>query len=149
MKIQHILVPTDFSQFSDLAIKEASFFCQVFGARLTLMHVFTMAEVNALTSIPGNPWENVVNQIQSDMKQQFMNNCDTFQDEEKVSFEVSVGEPAEEVVKHAEENSVDLIVMGTHGRTGIAGIFLGSVAVEMIKKTCIPITVVKCAPTIH
>jgi nucleotide-binding universal stress UspA family protein len=39
--------------------------------------------------------------------------------------------------------------MGTHGRTGFASIFLGSVTVDVIKKTCIPVTVVKCVTALH
>lgn len=149
MIISHILVPTDFSPFSDLAIKEASFFCKVFGARFTLIHVLTLSEVNALTSEPGNPWENVVQQIQNDMKQEYSNHASECKDVEKLTLEVSVGEPAEEIVKFSEQNKVDLIVMGTHGRTGFASIFLGSVTVDVIKKTCIPVTVVKCVTALH
>ena len=67
----------------------------------------------------------------------------------KSILEVLVGEPAEEIVKFAEENQVNLIIMGTHGRTGLASIFLGSVTVDVIKKTCIPVTVIKCLSALH
>jgi len=149
LKISHILVPIDFSPFSDFAIQEASFFCKVFGAKLTLIHVLTLLEVNALTSEPGNPWENVIQQIQNDMQQKYSKHASECKNEEKLVLEVLVGEPAEEIVKYSEQNEVDLIVMGTHGRTGFASIFLGSVAIDVIKKTCIPVTIVKCVTALH
>jgi len=149
LNISHILIPTDFSPFSDLAIQKASYFCKVFGAKLTIAHVLTLGEVNALTSEPGNPWENVIQQIQNDMQQEYDKNAMECQDEVHPNLEVLVGEPAEEIVKFAEENKVDLIVMGTHGRTGIASIFLGSVTVDVIKRTCIPVMVIKCVEALR
>lgn len=149
MKISHILVPTDFSPFSDLAIQNAAFFCKVFDAQLTLAHVLTLSEVNALTSEPGNPWENVIQAIQNNMQQEYNKNSSEYQLGKNPILEVLVGEPAEEIVKFAEENQVNLIIMGTHGRTGLASIFLGSVTVDVIKKTCIPVTVIKCLSALH
>ncbi|MCX7668223.1 MAG: universal stress protein, partial [Atribacterota bacterium] len=58
MEISHILVPTDFSLFSDLAIKKATALAKIFQAKITVLHVLTLSEVNGLTSQPGNPWEN-------------------------------------------------------------------------------------------
>lgn len=149
LKISHILVPTDFSPFSDLAIQNAAFFCKVFDAQLTLAHILTLGEVNALTSEPGNPWENVIQAIQNDMQQEYNKNSSECQLGKKPILEVLVGEPAEEIVKFAEESQVDMIIMGTHGRTGLASIFLGSVTVDVIKRTCIPVTVIKCLSALH
>jgi len=145
MEISHILVPTDFSPFSDLAIQNAAFLAEKFGAKMTIIHVLTLAEVNALTSQPGNPWENVVLNIQNDMKEEFQKNAASCTLSEEPALEVAVGEPAEEIAKFAEENGANLIVMGTHGRTGLASIFLGSVTIGVIKRTCLPVMVVKCA----
>ena len=145
MEISHILVPTDFSPFSDLALEHAASLAEKFGAKITILHVLTLAEVNALTSQPGNPWENIVLKIQNNMREEFENNAGNYSIVEEPVLEVAVGEPAEEIAKFAEENGVNLIVMGTHGRTGLASIFLGSVTIGVIKKTCLPIMVVKCA----
>jgi universal stress protein A len=143
LELKHLMVPTDFSKFSDLAIRYASFLAKSFNARLTLLHVLTVSEVNALTSQPGNPWENVVEEFNNRMYEEFLDN--TIDKEAiTVNFEVAVGDPAEEIAKFAENNDVDMLVMGTHGRTGLASIFLGSVTVGVIKRTCVPVTVVKC-----
>lgn len=144
MNIQHILVPTDFSSFSDLAIQNASFLREKFEARITLLHVLTPLEADALVSQPGNPWENVVLRIRNEMAKEVERNATSSIPEGQLDLEVVVGEPAEEIVRFARENKVDLIVMGTHGRTGLASVFLGSITVGVIKRTCIPVMVVKC-----
>jgi nucleotide-binding universal stress UspA family protein len=83
------------------------------------------------------------------MQQEYNKNSSECQLGKNPILEVLVGEPAEEIVKFAEENQVNLIIMGTHGRTGLASIFLGSVTVDVIKKTCIPVTVIKCLSALH
>lgn len=143
MQVQHILVPTDFSPFSDLALRVAVSLQAKFQARITLLHVLTPLEAEALTSQPGNPWENVVLRIQNEMVREVEENAPGLS-QDMVRLEVVVGEPAEEIARFAEENGVDLIVMGTHGRTGLASIFLGSVTIGVIKRTCVPVMVVKC-----
>ena len=148
MEISHILVPTDFSPFSDLALEHAASLAEKFGAKITILHVLTLAEVNALTSQPGNPWENIVLKIQNNMREEFEKNAGNYSIVEEPVLEVAVGEPAEEIAKFAEENGVNLIVMGTHGRSGLASIFLGSVTIGVIKKTCLPVMVEKCAESL-
>lgn len=143
MQVQHILVPTDFSPFSDLALQVAASLQAKFQARITLFHVLTPLEAESLTSQPGNPWENVVLRIQNEMVREIEENAPGLS-QDMVRLEVVVGEPAEEIVRFAEENGIDLIVMGTHGRTGLASIFLGSITIGVIKRTCIPVMVVKC-----
>lgn len=145
MEISHILVPTDFSLFSDLAIKKAISLGKIFQAKITVLHVLTLSEVNVLTSQPGNPWENVVLQIQNDMMEEVRKVADPSFDLGKISLEVVAGEPVEEIARFADEGKVDLIIMGTHGRTGLVSVFLGSVTIGVIKKTCVPVMVVKCA----
>jgi len=143
MTIKHILVPTDFSPFSDLALRVVSSLQEKFNARVTVLHVLTPLEADTLTAQPGNPWENVVLRIQNTMTEEVEKNAPSLS-KELVNLEVVVGEPAEEIARFAEENGVDLIVMGTHGRTGLAGILLGSVTMGVIRRTCIPVMVVKC-----
>ncbi|MGC8777373.1 MAG: universal stress protein [Candidatus Caldatribacteriaceae bacterium] len=145
MEISHILVPTDFSPFSDLAIQKAALLSETFRARVTVLHVLTLSEVNVLTSQPGNPWENVVLQIQNDMMEEVRKVVTPSFDLSRITLEVVAGEPVEEIARLAEEGKADLIIMGTHGRTGLASVLLGSVTIGVIRKTCIPVMVVKCS----
>jgi nucleotide-binding universal stress UspA family protein len=57
-----------------------------------------------------------------------------------------VGPPAETIVEVAEREGAELIVMGTHGRTGLARLLMGSVAEEVVRKAKCPVLTVKSAP---
>jgi nucleotide-binding universal stress UspA family protein len=56
---------------------------------------------------------------------------------------VEVGRPAREIVEYAEEEEIDHIVMGSHGRSGVARILLGSVAETVVRRSPVPVTVVR------
>ena len=62
-----------------------------------------------------------------------------------VEFEIetAVGSPAREVVRYAEENDVDHIVVGSHGREGVSRVLLGSVAEKIVRRAGVPVTVVR------
>jgi nucleotide-binding universal stress UspA family protein len=56
---------------------------------------------------------------------------------------VEVGRPARKIVEHAEEDGIEHIVMGSHGRSGVARILLGSVAETVVRRSPVPVTVVR------
>ena len=62
-----------------------------------------------------------------------------------VEFEIetTVGRPAREVVEYAEKNDVDQIIVGSHGRAGVSRVLLGSVAEEIVRRSSVPVTVVR------
>lgn len=64
---------------------------------------------------------------------------------EDVEFrtEVTVGKPAREVVKYAEEHGIDQIIVGNHGRSGVSRVLLGSVAEQIVRRSPVPVTVVR------
>lgn len=61
----------------------------------------------------------------------------------KVKAESSLGKPAEEIVKSANKNKVDLIVMASHGRSGVSRWAYGSVAEKVLRSSCVPVLLVK------
>ena len=61
----------------------------------------------------------------------------------KVKTESSMGKPAEEIVNYAKKNKVDLIVMASHGRSGVNRWAYGSVADKVLRSTCVPVLLVK------
>src|SRR4030043_2496 len=61
----------------------------------------------------------------------------------KVKAESSLGKPAEEIVNFANKNRIDLIVMASHGRSGISRWAYGSVAEKVLRSSCIPVLLVK------
>ncbi|MFC7213134.1 universal stress protein [Saliphagus sp. GCM10025334] len=66
-------------------------------------------------------------------------------DEEDVEFriETAVGDPAREIVEFAEDNAVDHIIVGSHGRQGVSRVLLGSVAEKVVRRAPMPVTVVR------
>ncbi|MFC6764298.1 universal stress protein, partial [Natrinema soli] len=56
---------------------------------------------------------------------------------------VVVGQPADAIVDHATENEIDLIVVGSHGRTGFSRVLLGSVAERIARQAPVPVTIVR------
>jgi nucleotide-binding universal stress UspA family protein len=115
VQIREILFATDFSAQSEHAFLAALSLAQHFGARLHLLHVVHRApeEASARARLQAFAEERVA----------------------PVPFAVAVatGVPAAEIVHQAARDKVDLIVMGTHGRTGLAHVVLGSVAERVMR----------------
>lgn len=61
----------------------------------------------------------------------------------KYEFHISVGDPADTIVRFAKENGFQQIVMGTHGRGGVTGLLLGSVASKTLAQSPVPVLIVK------
>lgn len=61
----------------------------------------------------------------------------------ELETEIEVGRPSRTIVRYAEENDVDHIVMGSHGRSGVARVLLGSVAETVVRRSPVPVTVVR------
>ncbi len=122
--IRQILFASDFSPHSDHAFDAALALAQHFGARLHLFHVVD------------HPQEQEAARA----------HLNAFAHERVAAAEFTVatatGSPASQIVKHAEREKVDLIVMGTHGRTGLAHVVLGSVAETVVRHApCLVLTI--------
>jgi universal stress protein A len=129
ISLREILAATDFSGHSHQAFEAALALAQHFGARLHVLHVISdpskkemaQAQLDALT------------EEQSDVI--------------KIVRTVSVGHAASEIVKYAGREKIDLIVLGTHGRGGLARVLMGSVA-ETVVRTA-PCQVLTIGPQAH
>ena len=142
MKLTRILAPTDFSKYSGFALEWAAYFAQCLQAELVLAHVLTeeegrvmeeMVGEGAVVRIPRGIRQDVVADRQKKLKDQYqMVVSREVQASLKVEEMIRIGVPFLEIVKTAKEKDVDLIVMGTHGRTGLAHVFIGSVAEKVV-----------------
>ncbi len=117
--IRNILVATDFSRFSDHAVGAALALARHFDARLHMLHVVPteLMRKAALERLDG-----VARAHASGSEAEVLS---------KVS--VADGQPASEIVGYAMREPVDLIVLGTHGRTGLAHVVMGSVAEAVVR----------------
>ncbi len=144
IKLKTILVPTDFSEFSKYALNYAIAFAQAFKANLILIHVTPEREMSAIRQasvyLQAEDLEELVKQRKSEDRKQLNDFiAPELKKEIKVETIHRVGIPFLEIIKAAREKEVDLIVIATHGRTGLSHILLGSVAEKVVRKAPCPV----------
>jgi nucleotide-binding universal stress UspA family protein len=132
--VQRILYPTDFSSYSNQAYFHAVALAEHHGASLTILFVhapgFGTPEVHGEAS-EKEYWRRQLEQIRP---------VDPRIPVHHVFLE---GEPADEIVRYAQDAYFDLIVMGTHGRTGLERLLMGSVAEKVMRDAPCSVLVVK------
>jgi nucleotide-binding universal stress UspA family protein len=141
-RLQHILVPFDFSEGARLALRHAVAAARAFAARLTLLHVVHLPYLGTGFG-PGEGMPSEARLIEETSSE-----LNLIADEVRgqgvvVAAVVCVGHPASEVVEMARREGSDLIVMGTHGRTGLLHMLLGSVAERVVRHAPCAVTVVR------
>lgn len=140
-----ILVPTDFSEPSDAALDYAKSIAARFGASLHLVHVMEDPVVTGVfgapTYVPESPGASAAIRADAEFRlDQRVNEvtraglC--------VTSEMLFGPNAPTIVNRARELAIDLIVMGTHGRTGVAHAIMGSVAERVVRFASCPVLTV-------
>ena len=136
-----ILFATDFSPASELPLEYARSLALRFGATLHLVHVleepFPMGSEVYVAELP-------------EFRERRMQNAQQQLAEIKstlagvnVTSEVGIGNPARQIVRLAEDNECDLIVMGTHGRGAVAHLLMGSVAERVVRLASCPVLTVR------
>jgi nucleotide-binding universal stress UspA family protein len=143
MKILH---PTDFSECAAHAQAAAIDLARTLGADIVLLqvlvetplygeNVLNMPKVQSVYDAQRKWAEETLEARAADLRQRGM----------KASYRVQVGVPFEEIVKVAEEERADMIVMGTHGRGGLNRVLLGSIAERVIRLAPCPVLTVRQA----
>jgi nucleotide-binding universal stress UspA family protein len=141
--ITRILIPTDFSDSADEALAYALTLAGQVGATARLVHVFDDPDAVGLYSevyVPMPPETRA--EILADVRRRLTARA-TAAGHESLPTEVLTGAPARAIVDAAKEHQCDLIVMGTHGRHGMAHLLLGSVAERVVRTAACPVLVVR------
>jgi len=140
---KRILVPVDGSEQAHRAFE---FVTEEFGdAEVVLLHVVNPAEAgySAQASIPSfsEEWY----ESEQAAAEKLFDEIAALADETDLSIEreIEVGKPIRAIVEFADERGVDQIVMGSHGRSGVTRILLGSVAEAVVRRSPVPVTVVR------
>ena len=145
MPTPHVLVPIDFSAYADHALDYAIRLASTLDAQLTLLHVMQpllMAGVDMGVALPATYLQEVEAEVQSSMEEALARVTAAGLSGEQV---VLYGVPFQEIVDIAKARQVDLIVMGTHGRTGLMYVLLGSVAEKVVRIAPCSVLVVRQA----
>lgn len=142
-EIRRILVPVDFSAPAVRAIEYAAVLAAELGATVHLLHVLEESFVSH------GPWESHPGELAErreltvqDLSARLQVVASGFKGA-KVTTEVRSGRAAREIVAVATSRGTDLIVMGTHGRTGLGRLLMGSIAEEVVRKAPCPVLTVK------
>jgi nucleotide-binding universal stress UspA family protein len=136
MPAKTILFPTDFSEHSKAALQHAASLARGNDAMLLIVHVKEPPETLASTGFAGYP----INEDDTGLRQLLDQVSPTVRIYDK---RLLSGEPAEEIVQLAEQEDVEMIVMGTHGRTGLTRLLMGSVAEAVVRRAQCPVLTVK------
>jgi universal stress protein A len=138
MKADLILFATDFSKHSEAALACASNLAQTSGATLLIVHVHPLQPAQG----EGMLHAGVYPQETADLRVRLQEVTPTLPD---VPFEheLLVGDPAAEIVDLATREKADMIVIGTHGRTGLLRLLMGSTAEKVVRRAPCPVVTVK------
>jgi universal stress protein A len=131
IQLARILLPTDFSEFSGEATKYACALAEQFDAELHVLHVLEGQEI-------GDP--ELREFAEGELKEVL---APTWEEGRKVVKAMAEGPTFVEIIRYGREHDIDLIVMGTHGRSGLAHVLLGSVAERVVRKSPCPVLTVR------
>ena len=147
-KLHKILVPVDYSESSRIALEYAVFLGGKVGALVRALHVLEVPpHVGKNTIVKTNHGEQKLSEM---LRDEAVSNSEKFVAEfapaaGKLECELVEGHPAKTILKVADEQGFDMIVMGTHGRTGLARLIMGSVAEQVVRTAKCPVVTV-CKP---
>jgi nucleotide-binding universal stress UspA family protein len=139
LPINNILVPTDFSDRALYAFHMASALARDHRAAMTVLHV---------RELPALPFAEFGAAPPPELPShaELMERLAKFEPPDEhtsVEFVLADGEPGEEIVRVAKDRNCDLIVMGTHGRTGLSRLLMGSVAERVMRRAPCPVLTLK------
>ncbi len=138
--LERILLPTDFSECSARARSYACELARRFTAEVHLLHVASPI------TVPGyvGPLPEELLRAEENARRELDEWDDpSFEQAKAVVRSVLTGTPFVEIVRYARERNVDLIVMGTHGRSGLTQALIGSVAEKVVRKAPCPVLTVR------
>ena len=145
-KIKKILVPTDLSEFSPVAMDYARPLAAQYQAQIYMIHVIT-DEPPIACSINinlENHTRTTSNSSNPEIEQFF---TEQIKQDKNVVCIIRRGEASKEILNFAEEEQIDLIVLSTHGRTGLSYVIMGSVAEKVVRHSTVPVLIIKTRDT--
>jgi nucleotide-binding universal stress UspA family protein len=133
-----VIVPFDFSEEAEQALDSAQTFVASIGC-LHVVHVLPTIEL----AEPGVIWETIDDEARRHHAEGAFRERFAKTPFEKVDFQVRFGDPGREIAAFAEKLNGELIVMPSHGRTGLSRLFIGSVAERVVRLAHCPVLILK------
>ena len=141
MQADKILLPIDFSTTDRIALKTATSLARDTDAVLLILHV----EEPPLAYGAGDLYYGQPEPT-SDELREMLEGVRPKDSQVKCEHRLTTGDPADSIVRVADAENVDLIVMSTHGRTGVSRLLMGSVAEAVVRRANCPVLTVKQPP---
>jgi nucleotide-binding universal stress UspA family protein len=146
LALKNILVATDFSEPSEAALAYGRAFARQWSATLHVLHV--VDDLSLRLSPMGGPvmdLSKVQTELETDARKSLQ---DLITDDDRRTLHVRActvtsATPAQEILTYAKDQHVDLLIVGTHGRTGMAHFFMGSVAQHIVRSAPCPVLTVR------
>lgn len=143
-RVKRVLAPTDFSGGAESAVQWAISLRDAYGAEVVILHVVDLGLAGAASLPTGmaaaTAFSQMVDAMRSEAREGMQKLATRYP---QVKTVVREGSPRSTILEVAKEVGADLIVMGTHGRTGLAHIFFGSVAEYVVRHSRIPVLTVR------
>jgi nucleotide-binding universal stress UspA family protein len=141
---KRILYPTDFSDVSKKALAYIKQLKESGGERIILLHVIDERQIQAIESFVSEHSEKLTEDIIESVSQEMQSiEKELAQAGFQVESTIEVGNPLREILRVEEEKDVSLIVLGSHGKTNLQEIFLGSVSEKVARRCKKPILIIK------
>ena len=139
--VRNILAPVDFSDESTTAVRHAKELALTYGAQITLLHaveevMYPSAYGMEMADVPG---PEVVQRVERSLANMAREEIGY----EHVIAETTIGYAPSVILDYEKENDVDLIVIATHGRSGLERLLLGSVTERIVRRSSVPVFIVK------
>jgi nucleotide-binding universal stress UspA family protein len=144
---KRVLVPIDLSLGSRVALQEALTLARRFDARLEVIHVWepepvvTPNHLGWLGTDADAFWRNMSGELRRRVSELLLEEAPELAPD--ITIHVEAGYVVQSLLKHIEQGNHDLVVMGTHGRTGLGHFVLGSVAERVVRMSPVPVLTVR------
>jgi nucleotide-binding universal stress UspA family protein len=146
-KYKKVLFCTDFSKNSDCAFDYAFGIAKRDEGMLYIFHVIPVSpqQYRLERHLTKKKLEQITAALAEDREQMFIEKyLNHIKDKSKVKVVTTTGSEDEKILEFVQKEKIDIIVLGTHGRTGIEHVFLGSVAEKVIRRSPVPVFVIPC-----
>jgi nucleotide-binding universal stress UspA family protein len=144
MNFKTILFATDFSEGSDFAFQTALSMARKYESKLIVVHIISEPVDLRGFYVPHISFDKLEEEIEQGAQKLMEKFCRTqMKDFNNFESHVFPGIPYDEIIKKAAEFNVDLIILGTHGRTGLDHVLFGSTAEKVVRKSPVPVMTIR------
>jgi nucleotide-binding universal stress UspA family protein len=144
IKLKKVLVPTDFSESARHALTYGISFAKEYGAELVLLHVVENLTVGYASDLFPVPMAEVFQEISGYAKTELGKLGEEAREKGLAAQEhVVMGKPSAEIIRFAQENAIDIIVLGTHGKGMLDQALFGSTTERVVRRAPCPVLTVR------